>query len=431
MILLLVVITMVFPTGRDGLNVVSPQLGFVVCFVPGIIYAFQYLDKWNLNLSSATTNCIIIGLVTFVLSSYITFFFYKNIKRSVKKSDNISLASLNFVIEKWKIDILILIELVSLILTLLFVIKTYGSDLSAAIFAYRNNANSGTSDGNILPGPVKLLRRIAIASGYIVLFLLLDGIFYKVRTNRFSELICLLLALLNGFMLGGRGDGIQLIVAAIIQYFAFRTAVYSNKKLSINPLIVTIIALLIIGSTFIQIGNLLGRQMDFLNSGDYMAVYLSAELKNLDIFISTNPIGHPISQSMTLLNAVNTLGKILSMPGWIHQFDIPFRYYGNYALGNVGTIFYPFIYDGGIFGIVVYTAIMSMICQIAYQKFLDFRQEPIINLNLIFYSYLFYTIIFSFFSNKFYEMVFNTSFLWTVLSWIMLKYFLLKIKIKF
>lgn len=418
-----------FPTGKSILNVLSPQLGFVVCFIPGIIYAFQYLDKWSLNLSLNTTRFIIIGLVTFVLVSYITYFFYKSFSNyNVNNVSDISLTNLNIKIEKWKIDVLLALELISLILTLLFIIKNYGTNISAAIFSYRNNANSG-SDSNILPGPIKLIRRIAIASGYIDLFLLLDGFIYKVKNNRSSEIICFILALLNGFMLGGRGDGIQLIIAAIVQYLALRTSIY--KRISIKPFLVISVILLIIGSTFIQIGNLLGRQMEFLNFKDYMAVYLSAELKNLDILVSTNPTGHPISQSLTLLNIINSLGKTLSMPSWIHQFNIPFRYYGNYALGNVGTIFYPFIYDGGKFGIIVYTTIMAIICQISYQKFLNFKGKSVINISLIFYSYLFYTIIFSFFSNKFYEMIFNTSFLWTLVSWFLLRYFLLKIKIKF
>lgn len=41
----------------------------------------------------------------------------------------------------------------------------------------------------------------------------------------------------------------------------------------------------IILATFAGLGSLLGRQMEFLNFNDYIAVYLSAELKNLDIFI--------------------------------------------------------------------------------------------------------------------------------------------------
>ena len=160
-----------------------------------------------------------------------------------------------------------------------------------------------------------------------------------------------------------------------------------------------------------------------------MAVYLSAELKNLDIFVTTGIIGHPFIQSLTLYNVINSLGGILSQPSWIHSFAIPYYYYGNYSLGNVGTVFYPFIYDGGWLGVIVYTSIMATICQIVYKRFLKSNKTSDISLSFIFYSYLFYIIIFSFFSDKFYEMIFNTAFIWTLVSWAVLKVFLLKIRL--
>lgn len=422
---------MILPDKGSRYKFLSPQFGFVACFIPGTIYAFQYVNKWNLNLSNTTVHLFLLGMVTFVIVSYCTAFLYE----TTSKKGSLSIANnginINFKIENWKIEFLLLIEFISLVLTVIFLIRNYGSNLSAAIFSYRSSVNNDSSIGNALPGAVKLLRRIALSGGYIVLFLLLNGIVYKNKRNRLAEWLCVILAVINGFMLGGRGDGIQLIVAAIVQYVALKLEVSNSRKVSFKDIIIVLSICIILFSSFIQLGTLLGREMSFLNNNDYMAVYLSAELKNLDIFVTTGIIGHPFIQSLTLYNVINSLGGILSQPSWIHSFAIPYYYYGNYSLGNVGTVFYPFIYDGGWLGVIVYTSIMATICQIVYKRFLKSNKTSDISLSFIFYSYLFYIIIFSFFSNKFYEMIFNTSFVWTMVSWLILKYFLLKIRIKY
>lgn len=423
------------PSKENGvLKFLSPQIIFVVSFIPGVIYAFWYVDKWDLNLSKMTLVTIITGLVVFILASYITNILYKYVFSRIKfflpskytcnKNNDI-----NSRIDRWKIIVLLVLQLISLILTVFFLFRTYGFNLSSSIFMYRSSSTG--EDAVALPSMVKLLRRIALSSGYIITYLYLNGIVYKNKKNRLLELICILLAILNGFMLGGRGDGIQIIIAAIVQYIALK--VYSSNQKRILPVkdvLKVIIILAIIVASFTQLGELLGRKMDFLNYNDYIAVYLSAELKNLDIFISSGSYGHPISKSLTLYSIINSLGGILHQPQWIHDFDIPFRYYGGYALGNVGTIFYPFFYDGGLMGVIIYTSFMAFFCQIGYMKFVEADKKSQLNLMFIFYSYLAYIIVFSFFSNKFYEMIFNTSFIWCVVSWVLVKYFLMRIKVK-
>lgn len=424
-------------SNRNGniLKFLSPQIMFVGCFIPGVIYAFWYVDKWNLHISNMTIVAIILGLLIFVVFSYLTSSIYDYILfnpiylKKAKFKIN-SMSDINSKVEGWKVIVLIIMQLISLLLTILFLLKNYGLNLSDAMFMYRSSTASG-DDAIPLPGIIKLIRRIALSSGYIVTYLYLNGIVYKSKKNRALEIVCIILAIINGFLLGGRGDGIQIIIAAIVQYMALK--VYKNKSIKVIPFKDILKVIVILGciiASFTQLGELLGRQMDFLKYNDYIAVYLSAELKNLDTFIVSGDFGHPLTESLTLYSIVNSLGSMFNQPAWIHSFDIPFRYYGHYALGNVGTIFYPFVYDSGLVGVVYYTAFMAVFCQIFYKNFLKADKKGNIDLNVIFYSYLAYIILFSFFSNKFYEMIFNTSFLWCIVSWILLKYFLLRIRIK-
>lgn len=65
-------------------------------------------------------------------------------------------------------------------LVLAFLISNFGTNISAAIYAFRlRSMNITSSDYVSLPGFVRLIRRIALAAGYIVMYLFFNGIVYK------------------------------------------------------------------------------------------------------------------------------------------------------------------------------------------------------------------------------------------------------------
>ena len=419
--------------------VISPQFGFAACFIPGIIYAFYYVDEWNLNLCRQTTEVIILGITVFVVVSAL----FGRLSRTVR----IKLANsrhskdlfpqypsccLSDSIPAWKMNLLLLLELVSLLLVVAFLIKNFGTNISDAIYAFRLSNRDVTSTNYVsLPGFVRLIRRIALATGYIVIYLFFNGIVYKSRRNRIAEIICMILAFANGVILGGRGDGLQLIASGFIIYLLVRRGLSGSISFCVSDIIKIIVIVTIVLVTFAGLGSLLGRQMDFLDFNDYIAVYLSAELKNLDIFIRKGSFGTSFKNSQTMMNVVNTFGSLLGQQNWIHSLDNPYHYIGKNALGNVSTIFYAFMYDGGYAGVIGYTALFAAISQIIFQHSLRAKTRYKISLSILFYSYVWYTVIFSFFSDKFYEMIFNTAFIWTMLSWTLIIIFLnTKIKIK-
>lgn len=416
--------------------VISPQFGFAACFVPGIIYAFNYVRKWNMYLSNQTIEAIILGITVFIITSaIINYFSYKfrfrfgNVRFYEK--NHIEVGCISDSIPAWKMRIVLILELLSLFLVLVFLIKNFGTNISVAIYTFRlRNRNITSNDYVSLPGFVRLLRRIALAAGYLVMYLFFNGIVHKSKKNRIIEIVCIVIAFINGIVLGGRGDGIQLIVAGIIIYLMMRRGEKGGISFQIADAVKIITLVIIILVTFAGMGSLLGRQMDFLNFNDYIAIYLSAELKNLDLFIRKGVFGTNFRNSQTMINIVNTLGSILRHQDWIHSLDNPYHYIGGMALGNVSTIFYAFMYDGGYAGIVVYTALFATISQIVFQCSLRAETRQKISFSILFYSYVWYTIIFSFFSDKFYEMIFNTAFIWTLFSWGVLVWFF-NIRVKF
>lgn len=439
LLLIAVVTLLVLSIFTSNEAVISPQFGFAACFIPGIVYAFYYVDEWDLNLCRQTTEVIILGITVFIVVSAL----FGRLCRSVRIQSTHSQHSkdlfsqhhsccLSDSIPAWKIIFLLLLELVSLLLVVVFLITNFGTNISAAIYAFRLGNMDVTATNYVsLPGFVRLIRRIALAAGYIVIYLFFNGIVYKSRRNRITEIICMILAFTNGIILGGRGDGIQLIASGFIIYLLVRRGQSGSISLRFSDIIKIIVIVTIILVTFAGLGSLLGRQMDFLDFNDYIAVYLSAELKNLDIFIRKGSFGTSFKNSQTMINVVNTFGSLLGQQNWIHSLDNPYHYIGKNALGNVSTIFYAFMYDGGYAGVIGYTALFAAISQIIFQHSLKAKTRYQISLSILFYSYVWYTVIFSFFSDKFYEMIFNTAFIWTMLSWVLIILFLnMRIKIK-
>ncbi len=406
--------------------IISPQFGFTACFIPGIVYAFFYVNRWNLDLSFQTMKVIILGVTVFIITSVIAGRFFRrfkfrlgNIRFHEKKY--IKDECLSDSIPAWKINTILILELLSLVMILIFLMRNFGSNIPAAIYSFRvRNRNITSSDYVTLPGFVRLLRRIALAAGMVIIYLFFNGIVYKSKKNRIAEIICIFLAFVNGLILGGRGEGIQLITTGLIIYFLMQRGVKGGISLRVSDTVKIFTLAIIIIASFAEIGSLLGRQMDFLNFSDYIAVYLSAELKNLDLFIRQGVFGTSFQKSQTMINVVNALGSLLGQPDWIHNLDNPYHYIGNIALGNVSTTFYAFMYDGGYIGVVGYTALFAAISQIIFQYSLKAQTKQKISLSVIIYSYVWYTIVFSFFSDKFYEIIFNTAFLWTLFSWILL-----------
>lgn len=420
------------------MDLLSPQFGFAACFIPGIIYAFMYVDndKWNLDLSGFTLIAIILGVSTFITVSAITSWLCRKFKKRKLWWGRITngnvIGNVNEEIPQWKLALIIILQIIALVSTLLFLFRNFGTNLSAAMMAFRtSNTDITSTDYITLPEITRAIRRVCLASGFVMTYLFTNGLVYHNKKNRTAELLCIVLTLLNDLILGARGDALQLIAAGVLQYLIIKGHKEGRKFIKISDIMKIMVIAIAIIAVFAQVGELLGRNMGFLNFNDYIAVYLSAELKNLDTFIRIGVFGTNFTSSQTMANVVNSLGSLLGNTDWIHNLDNPFRFINGYPLGNVSTIFYAFMYDGGYIGTVIYTSIMAIICQIIFQNATSANTEKDINLSVVLYSYVWFTVIFSFFSDKFYEEIINTAFVWLLFSWLAIRAFLLlKIEIR-
>ena len=392
-------------------SLLSPHFCFTICFVPGIAFSFFYIDGWNLDLSSMTVLVYLLGIFTFFITCLASQAIFN--KFTIKSKYSISKRINKLNISKSKLALIIVIQLITLALTYIFLFRHYGTNLSEAMFNYRINETTNSSSFVELPFIIKILRRFCLSIGFFTCYLFVRELVYGYSVIKKISFYCTLLAILNGITLGARGDSIHIIFAGIIQFLI----IYGIKnrghifKISIFFKIIGIFLILLFSFSFV--GELLGRNMmTFLGLRDYIAVYISAEIKNLDTFIGQGNFGSSLSNSQVFANLSKLLAFICMDPSIEHSLTNPFQFINGFALGNVSTIFYAFVFDGGLIGLVIFTVIMGIVCQFFFYKALKSDPSSQICLSIIFYSYVLYTVSFSFFSDKFYEMIFNPVFVW-------------------
>lgn len=416
----------------------TPQFAFVVGFFVQAVFAIKYVEVWDLNLSSATMWVLGGGSILFVVVSFSTqwtrrFTVVINKKRENLGQNNSSALIKNrneSKINSLKLFLFAAFQMVTIMLIIAFLRGLSGESLADAIYVFRY-ANTFTEDKIAIPMIVKHMRNFCMASGYIWGYILVYDIIQKSGNNRMLLVVNIVLSGVCGVIFGSRTPLFSLLVAIVTQYLLLREKQTGKKRrLPFKYVMVCILGSIAALISFQNLGNLLGRNST-RSPMDYLAMYLSAEIKNLDTFIKAGRFGADITENQTFAVAINWLcGKIFPSD-WSHELNLPFKYINGFSLGNVYTTYYSFLYDAGYVGVVIFVIFMAILSQKIYLKAI--RSSKVkndwIDLNVLAYSYMYYTILFSFFSNKFYEEIFSPRFLYYLVWWIALK-FLCELKLK-
>ena len=413
----------------------SPGFGFFGGFILSIGYSFLYYKKWNLNLSIETVKVFVVGFLTFLCFMLITQQIVRQI--SLKKHVDLpfSLTSLykqpiKVSFEKYKLILFCVLQVLLLILIVLDLKRLGMRSLSEAIFSFRETSlEEGISA--IIPGYLRRIRRLCIASGYIWMYILIYDIVNGIKKNRFWLILNILLSIGNDILFGARTGLISILLAGMVQYYIiYESKDRWNRKIKTKTLMIGALVVLTVLWTFPTLGSLIGRSGtdDF---SAYIAKYLSAEIKNLDLFVRNGRYGTDIYHNQTLAFLLNYLSGKFGLPDLTRTIYLNYNFYKSFNLGNVYTTFYPFYYDSGLLGVFFYTAVIAVLSEVCFLKATTYNNEKInkISIGILIYSYMFFTFAFSFFSNKFYEMIINEVFIESLIDWILIKIYL-QIKIR-
>ena len=417
--------------------IIAPSFSFVICFIPQILLLLVYADSWKIDLADGTFAIYTIGPLVFafgaVVSDLLTGEYKKRTKRNFNNKAIINkIKPTNVAIPSIYIRAFLIIEIVVFLLTVLFLIRNYsGSTMASVIFSYRL-ASRLTNNEIPIPGLLRAARTLCFTMNYFFIYVLADSIISKDKTNRIHLILIVIAGALNYVILGARGGAVQLIVALLLQvYFLYLHKIHWKSRIEIKNIFRIILIVAVLFPLFRMSANWLGRDSTSYTASDYLAMYMSAEVSNLDTFIKQGSFGSSISNNQTFCYIINDIAKFFNAENnWVHQLDNPFRRLNGFNMGNVSTVYYAPLYDYGYFGVFIYILSMGILCELLYIKAKKSIRDGHISVFVVAYSYVFYTIIFSFFSSKFSEMLFNPVFIKMCITWYILYWLIDKKRIK-
>lgn len=412
-------------------NIVAPQTINAISFIPSLFLLLFYAKDWNAELSNTTIGLILSGPLIFLIVSVI----FKAFKIKVKecKNDNNMVVKIDFPYAV----MFTVIEIITLLLLFRYIISFVGSagSISTLLMTYR--FKSATAD---LPTITSLFRLVSVYSGYVWAYLLCLNKLEKIRNNNTIYIINFFLSILISLSSGARGTAIMLIISLIVQYvFLFNqkmkiTNEYKkmNSKYKKSIIIITV-CLVLFAFQFDKFANILGRDTSEFTGIYYLAIYLAAPIKNLDIFIRNDCFGfakgfwdsHIFNQ---LLTYVGTKYFDVNMSAFVY----PFNVVNGQNLGNVATAYADYYYDNAMLSFIIANVLMAIITNYFFAKSNQSYNCCVseINVYAIIYSIMAFGIAFNFFANEFYICIFNIEFFRGIIVIMFIKYFFTKRNIK-
>lgn len=428
--LILLIITGVNYFINDKLYI-SPAVVFSAGFTFSTFWLFFYIEKWNVNLNTNTLLVIIFGILTFsIVCKIISSIYSSKYKENYKEKKELNLIK----IQNIKLNLFIIFCIIVNVLTLYFTVKSVDgsfSNIGNALYKYRNlTAYKGEILG--IPKIIDILSGIMNAASYWFIYILVNNFIVTKKIDK-KLLFIILLSVATSVLDGSRGALVNNVLAMIPFIFILKNEKegFANKLKAKSVFIIIILAVFML-STLKFSATLLGRNdIKNMDTTDYIAMYTSAEIKNLDTFLQEEKNIEKYVGIHTFNSLYKIVGGLIGKEEWQINNKPIYRFVNEYNLGNVYTIFFDFICDLGYPGVFIFTTIMAIFCQTAFEKCKRTKLSQIEpNVSVIIYAYMFGGIIFSFFGNKFFPQIFSIGFVKYIIAWYIYNWFFCKLKIK-
>lgn len=400
-------------------EIFSPSFLFSVSFFFSSLWAFAYKKSWDLDPSLQTVLVITLGTLEFVLVASFTSFF----ARSIIKKNKINTRLVWINVSRIKLLMIIILEMITILYTVKVLKELTGlGSITAASYTYRKTVLFSTVTMS-LPKLLVMLRRFSYACGLFFSYLWAK----ELVINKKVDWLMLFEISLTAYDSALTGSRTTILVLVIVMFSSFYILKRNDEgwhhKSNGKLFVFGGLGMIIFLSIFKQLATLMGRIIN-TSSMDYLAEYLGAEIKNLDIFIRTVnfPVTNSLFQSQTLINIMKPIGNIVGISGTDFRLILPFQTVNGFDLGNVYTTFYQFLYDYSYLGVFIFIMIMAIVSQISFDKAKFFNDHGKVSINILIYGYIASALIFSFFSNKFYEQIVSPNFIFYILFWIVLNF---------
>lgn len=414
-LLLALMLALVIAYFLNGEEIISPSVLFTSGFVLMTFFALLNLKKWSLNVDINTFLVLVGGVAEFTVVCWLISKIRNNSTQEVKSRLNVP------TLNKAKLTILCIVVFINFLIIVAEIRKITGISNPIKAGNYLNYASRQLNNTIRLSGRASLLSIITLSIGVWSEWQFLLNLILLKRFN-WRLFFIIVIALITPLMTGVRGGTFTGIITIFI--FLFFTLQLKNNSAKVN-FKYTIIALLCIMIILVALpltATMVGRDVSSYSTFDYVSIYLGAQLKNLSIFIQNNsfPINIGVFGAYTFYSIIPSFAKVfhLNIPQYLPY--LPFQYKNGYNLGNVYTVFYPWLYDFGYAGIIIMTFVMAFIAQFIYsQAKLQLKKGKLTSILILLYGYLGSFVFLAFFADGFIRAI-GINLVYMIITWYIL-----------
>ena len=412
---------------------INSQIFYALGFVVALFGATIYAERWQMEFASETSQAIILSAVLFFSVATLVDILYGKVKRKKKvDTDFIYEDDGNEFIDIDRLVLLFLLgmQLIMIVFQYYFLMRFGGaSSIIDAIYKFRFREDT---DFNY-PTIIKLFLGVSQALGYYLIYSIIHGIVYRYKPrNIFIIIANLIICLLSILMSGSRGTALAIFIAGFIQFYILLGKKNSwSVKLKVKQvaIIAAIIFLLVI--SFKSFGDLMGRGNEKFANGEYLAIYFSGSILNLDNFVKSHRFGAPINQNETFIRLINNISDFFDVPALAHKSSFTFTFSNGHFIGNVYTALAAFLHDGGYTALIILTCVMAALSQLSCNTAITSKFKKGFSYSIILYSFIGTTVFLSFFSARFYLDLFNKNFVQTMIYWAVIQFLFSRVKFTF
>lgn len=407
-IILLIISLSIVTVGNYYLNnrdYLSPGTIFSFMFFLSSVVCAIYLPKWDTSISVDTALTIFTGVLSFSMATLCIRALDRRKKRAITMEEERRITE-KIYIPKVHLVIFFLFQSFISVMVLQQVLALTApylasAGISNAISTYQHLAKNTTLN---LRFPTWLIYSslVTSSSGFFFGYVIAHNLFYK-HKNGILLYANFAISAAGSLLTGSRGNSLQMILTTAFILLFFYNSKRKGNLLKGKTFAKIMIAGAVLLIAFQWTAGLMGRSKGD-SFGDYIAVYLGAPIKNMDLFL-TKQVDASTGQGKTFLIQMNWWNSHFGS-GEQNAINTQFNYVNGYNLGNVYSCFKSFYADFGMAGVMLLSILMGVIIQLLHENidrlFTKYAANGKITI-IVIYFYLLFSVMFCFFSNKFYE----------------------------
>lgn len=382
-------------------------------FIFSTLCAFLNASYWGLELEGATINTILAGLCIYLIVEVCVKFLYFGKYKSTSKKFN---STYNVV---YRIEISNLVMILAIIGTsgaillylrqVLRVARRHGGAGSIGLLLnlYRQLSSFSVLDSkDAFPFWLNLLYVAVIGMGLFWSYIFINNylIDKKLNFNLVLNLVLIVLSIVMNIVNANRTRMIMLAIAIMIYIWFIWHRMYGwQSRVRIKTLVKIAVAMLAFIFIFFGIRNIVGRN-DSRSLLYVITHYFGVPIAGLNEFLK-DPVDSAIWGKETFAGINNFIGNHFDRYDLIYSTQKEFRNIQGINIGNVYTAFRSYIHDFGFAGMVILTALESLVMSVLYYSNKKRISYKIIDTRLLLLPLFYYADVLLFYADWFYEQI--------------------------